>query len=178
MTMTTGRKTVRAKHGPPQKQSAASQAADAKRKKASAVSVVPVAAPVTASGSGSGSGQLHELPTANAISSHFYWRFFPDKYLIAKALLDKPELAAYVDLVNAYALAGGKLSAEPKHLARVCELTVPQWQSLRHKLLQHGLGRIEGGSWVDDYQQANIDGQKRGRLRSLTANQARWGGTR
>jgi hypothetical protein len=103
-----------------------------------------------------------------------YQRLFPERtYFLFEHLNDR-EFVAYMRLLTAYVVTDGVLSADDKRLAIITK-TGTRWPELRDKLITLGLGRIDGGLWIDDDQQGNLDIQRRLSDRGSKGAKTRWG---
>jgi hypothetical protein len=119
------------------------------------------------------------LPTAaktgnGKTSRTRFMRLFPERVLYVIEMLTPPEMVAWMRLSLAYVMRDGVLPADDKALAHITRRGT-RWPALRDKLLMLGLGRIEGGLWVDDDQARNLEIQRLGSERGRTGANARWG---
>lgn len=109
----------------------------------------------------------------NKTSRTRYVRFFPERLMFATAVLTPPEVVAWMRLTLAFVMRDGVLPADDRALAGITQ-TGQRWPALRDKLLDLGLGRIEGGLWVDDDQHRNLEIQRRSSERGTKGATARW----
>jgi hypothetical protein len=102
-----------------------------------------------------------------------YLRLFPERVCFALDSLSESEVVAWLRLTKGYVVNDGILLADDKHLAMLTKMG-KRWPDLREKLIALGLGRIEGGLWIDDDQQQNLEIQRRLTNRGAKGASARW----
>jgi hypothetical protein len=103
-----------------------------------------------------------------------YVRFFAERLCFVLDGLEADEVVGWLRLTKAYVGSDGLLVADDKHLAVVTKIG-KRWPALRDKLLALGLGRVDGGRWIDDDQDRNLEIQRRLSGRGSKAAIARWG---
>ena len=103
-----------------------------------------------------------------------YVRLFPERNLFLFDQLDAKEHFAYLKLLTAYVIRDGVVPDDPKQIAKVCGITRKSWASLRAKLIDLGLGRVEEGRWVDDDQDRSLELQRRYSEKQRQRVRARW----
>ena len=87
-------------------------------------------------------------------------RLFPERLDFLLARLSARELAAYLRILNEYAVRDGDMPAADRAMREITKLSNGAWAALRDRLITLGICRIENGRWIDEDQDANLRRQR------------------
>ena len=82
--------------------------------------------------------------------AHPWFKFYPADYFNATRGLSAEERGVYADIIVMQMMYAGNTPDDPKWMAHQMHISTRKWTTIRHRLIEHGKIKSEGGMIIQD----------------------------